>query len=174
MRTLTLLRHAKSSWDDERLDDFDRPLAPRGRKAAPLMGRHMRAIGLAPDLVLCSGSVRTRETARLVLAELGRPDLPVIYDDTIYEAAPDALLERLRQLPADVRHLLMIGHNPGLQSLALTLAGDKLAPAHAGLAVKLPTGSLVEIELDCRDWRSAGPHCGLVKRFERPRDLATG
>ena len=174
MRTLFLLRHAKSSWDDERLADFDRPLAARGRKAAPLMGRHMRDIGLAPDLVLCSGAVRTRETARLVLAELGRPDLPVIYDDTIYEASPGALLDRLRRLPAGVRHLLMIGHNPGLQDLALTLAGDKLAPAHAGLAVKLPTGSLVEIELDCRDWRSLVPRCGVVTRFVRPRDLATG
>jgi len=171
MRTLTLLRHAKSSWDEPRLADVDRPLAPRGRKAAPLMGRHMRDIGLAPDLVLCSAAVRTRETLALVLPELGMPGLPVVYDATIYEAEAATLLARLERVADSVQHLLVIGHNPGLQELALLLVGKSLGLEHRMLAEKLPTGGLVVLALDIEAWSRIAAGSATITHLMTPRLL---
>ena len=171
MRTLSLLRHAKSSWDDTSIEDFERRLAPRGRNAAPLMGRHMRDIGLEPDLVLCSSAVRTRETAKLALPELGRPNVPVAYDDRIYEASAGSLLARLQQTEPSVTHLLMIGHNPGLQHLVLTLTNGEFDAAHLAIREKFPTGALVVLELDIRDWNEIKAGCGMVRYFTTPRQL---
>lgn len=171
MRTLSLLRHAKSSWDDERLADFDRPLAARGQKAAPLMGRHMRAIGLAPDLVLCSTARRTRETAALALPMLSPASPPVIFDEAIYEADWTILLARLQRVPGDIGHALVIGHNPGLQELALALAGHDLPAEHSELAEKLPTAALVVIELEIEKWERIRAGCGRIAHFMTPRRL---
>ncbi|MEZ5817164.1 MAG: histidine phosphatase family protein [Hyphomicrobiaceae bacterium] len=171
MRTLSLLRHAKSSWDDATLDDFDRPLAPRGRKAAPLMGRHMRDLGLAPDLVLCSSAARTRETAKLALGEFDDNRLPISHDSAIYEASLSSLIARLRTVDDGVRHLLMIGHNPGLQDLVLCLVGGRLDAAHETIAEKLPTAALVVLDLDIADWSAIGPGCGRITHFATPKLL---
>lgn len=171
MKTLSILRHAKSSWDDAGLPDFERPLAPRGRKAAPLMGRHMRELGIAPDLVLCSPALRTRETASLTLNELGEHRPPVTYDETIYEATADALMAALRPLPATIGHVLMIGHNPGLQDLILELTAGRLEGPHAAIAAKLPTAALVVLELAIQEWRQIEPGCGTVRHVATPRQL---
>ncbi len=171
MKTLSILRHAKSSWSDLALPDFERPLAPRGWKAAPLMGRHMRSIGLSPDKVLCSTAVRTRETANLALAEVGARDLPIVYDAAIYEASAPALMERLRRLEPEIDHLLMIGHNPGLQDLILSLTGERLEGPYATIADKLPTGALVVVDLTIDDWSQVGRGCGTVRHFATPRQL---
>jgi len=171
VKTLSLLRHAKSSWDDEALSDFDRPLAPRGETAAPLMGRHMRDIGLKPDLVICSSSARTRQTAKLALKELGIPKLKVVYDDAIYEASTNDLLARLQQVKATVGHVLMIGHNPGLQRLVLLLTDGRLEGESAVIAEKLPTGALAVLDLDVGDWTKIGRGCGTVTHFATPRKL---
>jgi phosphohistidine phosphatase len=170
MRELSLLRHAKSSWDDEHLADFDRPLAPRGLEAAPLMGRHMGAIGLAPERVVCSPAVRTRETARLALAELpARP--PVTFDPDIYEAGPEQLRTAIARTPSDVGRLLLIGHNPGLQELTLWLTGGRLPDRLVWLAQNLPTGSLVVLDVDAGDWGSLSSGCASVRHAARPRRL---
>ncbi|MGE0768191.1 MAG: histidine phosphatase family protein [Hyphomicrobiaceae bacterium] len=171
MRTLSLLRHAKSSWENERLADFERPLAPRGEKAAALMGQHMREIGLSPDLVVCSSAVRTRETAALALAAAGLSGRSIIYDDEIYEATAHTLLARLSRLDRDIRHALIIGHNPGLQRLVLALAGGGLAGGAAEIAEKLPTGALVVLDLDLDDWASLREGCGAVTHYATPRRL---
>jgi len=171
VRTLSLLRHAKSSWDDETLADFDRPLAPRGEAAAPLMGRHMREIGLRPDLVICSPSARTRRTAALALKELSIPKLPIVYDDAIYEAATSDLLTRLRDIDPTVGHVLMIGHNPGLQRLVLLLTGGRIDGESASIATKLPTGALVVLDLDIDDWAKTDDGCATVTHFATPRGL---
>src|SRR5450631_2444347 len=125
MLTLTLLRHAKSSWE-EPLDDFDRPLAPRGKKAAPEIGAALAARGLRPDLILCSGALRARETLGLVIEDLGAPAPEVIYDDALYMAAPGTLLKRLHGIASAPqrdapRHVMLVGHNPGFEELALML-----------------------------------------------------
>jgi phosphohistidine phosphatase len=173
MRTLSLLRHAKSSWEDERLADFDRPLAPRGLKAARRMGQHMRKIGLAPDLVLCSPAVRTRETAALALAELDRADLKIEYDGALYETEPEVLMARLAGIEDGIRHLLVIGHNPSLQELSLMLAGDARAPERAAIAEKLPTGALVVLELAIDGWADLRAGCGRIAHVMTPRKLET-
>ena len=114
MLTLSLLRHAKSSWDDSSLDDFERPLNKRGEAAAPRMGAFMAQHGLAPDLILCSSAVRARQTLELVLPHLAdRPQ--VVYEDGFYLAAPSAMLARLHKVDAKVRHVLIVGHDPGMQ-----------------------------------------------------------
>ena len=122
MRTLTLFRHAKSSWAEPGLPDFDRPLAPRGEDAAPLMAAFLVERGLAPDLVLCSSARRTRETLDLALPAF-RPAPKIAYDETLYHAPAPVMIGQIRQTPDEVRNLMILGHNPGLQALAIDLVG---------------------------------------------------
>src|SRR5262249_43169550 len=148
---LSLLRHVKSSWSDARLKDIERPLSVRGEKAAPRMGAFMARQGLAPDLILCSPSVRTRETLDLVLPRLkAAPE--VVYEDALYLANPATMLKRLRKVAASVRHTMIIGHNPGLQSLGQQLAGAGAEEDLGALAEKLPTGGLVVMTFDVPSW----------------------
>ena len=140
MLTLILLRHAKSSWDDPGLDDFDRPLAKRGRKAAPEVGSALARMGLRPDLVLCSTAVRTRQTLEIVLGELGSPAPRVIFDERLYMATSDRLIKRLHAVVTDetgaLPHtVMMVGHNPGLEQLEYTLTGQLRPMPTAGLVV---------------------------------------
>ncbi len=169
-RILSLLRHAKSSWDDPRLADAARPLSPRGRKAAPIMGRFIRSEGLVPDLVLSSTSVRTRETCDLVFASIG--SLPkIVFKEELYLASPQKLLALIQETAAGVHHLMIVGHNPGLQRLALALVGTGPAGPMAALEEKLPTGALVAMELPGGDWRSTAPGAARLLRFVTPRSL---
>ena len=172
MRTLLVLRHAKSSWDDARLDDFQRPLAPRGIKAARRMGRHMRDSGLVPERALASPAVRTRETIDIVRAELGLGEMPVDFDAALYLAEPAVLIARLQRVPAGVRRLLLVGHNPGLQELALLLIGEKRSPESDEIAAKFPTAALAAIRLDIADWSDVAPGCGRLTHYMTPRKLA--
>ncbi len=120
MKQLLLLRHAKPSWDDPALADFDRPLGARGLKTPPLTGRELARRGWLPDLALVSPALRTRDTWRLVAVELPKT-VPAQFAEELYEAAAGAILARVRQ--ARATSLLVIGHNPGLQHFALRLAG---------------------------------------------------
>jgi phosphohistidine phosphatase len=120
MHTLQLLRHAKSSWEDRALPDFERPLAPRGVRDAKRIGKHLRGLEVAPELVLCSSAARARETFELVRSALA--GVPVQLEDGLYGASSEALLARLRAVPDAVGCVLLVGHNPGLQELALALA----------------------------------------------------
>jgi phosphohistidine phosphatase len=138
MHQLHLLRHAKSSWDDD-ADDHQRPLNKRGREAARLIGETLpKAIG-ALDLVLCSPALRTRETAELALARF-HPKPRVLYEDVLYLATEEALIDRLRMLDEGADAVMVVGHNPGLHELAVMLA----APGSAGFSTlangKFPTG----------------------------------
>lgn len=170
MPTLYLLRHAKSSWEDTSLRDHERPLAPRGRRAAPAMGRFMSAEGLVPDRVLCSTAVRTRETWSLVAPFLGE-DLPVTYDRTLYGASARELLELLRGLPDDVGRVLVIGHNPGVELLALALAGEPEREDGHRMRHKFPTAALAVFACDGEGWTALGPSRCRLDRFVRPKDL---
>jgi phosphohistidine phosphatase len=152
MKRLYLLRHAKSSWDDEGLADHDRPLSGRGRRAADAIGRYIREHGIEPELVLCSSSARTRET-------LARVGLEATIERDLYGATAHELLARVRALPPDLESVLLIGHNPGMHDLALALTGEP--------GDKYPTGALATIELD--DWTAAS---GRMAGFVRPRELA--
>ncbi len=176
MLTLSLLRHAKSSWDRPSADDYDRPLSKRGQKAAPEIGAALAAMGLRPDLVICSGAVRARATLDLVLARLGAPAPEVIYDDAVYLAAPATLLSRLRAIRpgSDLgppRHVMVVGHNPGLEELALLLVGSGAADDRARMADKFPTGSLAVIAFNAEGWSAIGPGAGRLEHFLIPRRL---
>jgi phosphohistidine phosphatase len=168
MKTLTLLRHAKSAWDDPVARDFDRPLNRRGRRAARAVGHEMREEKLGFDLILASPALRVIETIEEVASGFGRlsPD----YDDRIYLASAATLLDIVRHAPDRAGRLLLVGHNPGVEDLALLLAGPE-GPLRAEVAVKYPTGTLAEIALPAARWRDVAAGTGTLARFIRPRDL---
>jgi len=167
MKILTLLRHAKSGWDDPVARDFDRPLNPRGRRAASTVAREMRRLGLGFDLVLASPARRVIETIEAVAEEFG--PLPAHYDERLYLAPPQMLLEVVHEARASVGTLLLVGHNPGLESLALALT--KAGPLHSELQLKYPTATLAEIALPVESWATVRAGGGELSRFIRPRDL---
>jgi phosphohistidine phosphatase len=172
MLTLTLLRHAKSSWDDPALDDHDRPLAKRGTKAAPEIAKYLKHEELLPNLILCSGAVRTRATLALILAEVGRPAPEIRYDDTLYLAAPETILQRIQSVEPDHTHVMVIGHNPGMHALALELTGGGERKAVAALATEFPTAALAVLTFDAAQWRDIKTASGRLEHFVTPRRLA--
>ena len=170
MKLLYLLRHAKSSWDDPDLDDFDRPLNKRGRKAAKAMAVHFRDAGIAPETVLCSPAKRTRDTLKHLAPALN--DAPVQFDRRIYEASYQTLLLCLADLPSDVNSVLLIGHNPGLERLALYLMSDQgHGPGAARLQDKYPTGSLAVLSAPAESWDGLKVGSCRLDDFVRPADL---
>jgi phosphohistidine phosphatase len=170
MLTLSLLRHAKSSWDDPAQKDFDRPLAPRGIEAAPRMAAFMVQEKLAPDLILCSPAVRTRQTLELVLPKLGDA-ATVEYEDSFYLAAPSVLLARVRRVAAKVKHILIVGHDPGMHGLAVGLAAKGDPELLAAVAAKFPTAGLAVIGFRSNDWSKIGPGKGELVHFMTPKRL---
>jgi phosphohistidine phosphatase len=168
MKTLTLLRHAKSGWDDPVGRDFDRPLNPRGRKAARTVGREMKAEGLAFDLVLASPARRVIETLEEVATGFG--GIGPHYDQRLYLASTATLLEIVRATPDEVERLLVVGHNPGLEELALCLSrrDDGL---RGEVELKYPTGTVAQIGLPVERWAEVKAGVGRIERFIRPRDL---
>lgn len=172
MRTLLLLRHAKSSWEDPDLEDFDRPLAPRGTAAAPLMAAYLARKGLQPDQVLCSPARRARQTWSLVARALNA-NIEVKELQGLYLGPPSRLLEAIRRTPDSAACVLLVGHNPGLEHLAMALAGPRSKPrALARLQSKFPTGALAVIEFEAARWADVDRGQGRLKRFVRPKDLA--
>lgn len=172
MRTLLLLRHAKSSWDDPGLKDIDRPLAPRGLKAAPLMASYFTTKGLRPDFVLCSPAARARQTWSLVARSLGGK-IEVKELQGLYLGPPSRLLEVVRRLPDAATCALLLGHNPGMQHLALALSGPRSKPkALEKLRRKFPTAALAEIEFEAAAWADVARGDGRLKSLVWPKDLA--
>jgi phosphohistidine phosphatase len=168
MHQLLLLRHAKSSWDEPKLADRDRPLNKRGRNAAAAMREAMRNLGLAPDVVLVSPARRTRET----LAALEPwDDTPVVEPlEQLYLAGARQLLEVLQNLSETVRSVMLVGHNPGMQELAALLIGQPTTDQARRLAEKFPTGALAEFAVR-GTWESLDAGGGQLVRFLTPRDL---
>lgn len=174
MLTLSLLRHAKSSWSATGLADHDRPLAPRGVKAAPKIGEFIAGSGLTPDLILCSSAQRARETLAGLMTRLGAEGgVAVRIDRAIYEADDENdLLTVLAGLgaggPASV---MLIGHNPAMQDLAIALAGRGAPDDRDALARKFPTAALAVLTFDSSDWSTIQPGDGLLTHFVRPKEL---
>jgi phosphohistidine phosphatase len=165
MKRLYLLRHAKSSWAEPALADFDRPLNSRGLRAAPFMGTLIASRGLLPDLMLSSPAVRAAETARLV-KEASGADFPLRFDERIYEASPQTLLHVIAELDENVHSAMIVGHNPGIESLIRLLTGR---------IESMPTASLAVIDLDIEKWDQSGPERGRLIEVIRPKDeLAFG
>lgn len=170
MKTIYLLRHAKSSWDDPDLADIDRPLSERGRRAAEAMAVYLAEAAIRPHLVLCSSAKRTRSTLKRVAPALGGT-APAVIEEGLYEADADGLLRRLRVLDDGLASVMMIGHNPALEELARRLTGDGEEEALRRMDAKFPTGALAVLTADVAAWRDLGPAGARLTAFVTPRDI---
>jgi phosphohistidine phosphatase len=170
MLTLSLLRHAKSSWKDNALPDHDRPLNARGTVEAPLMGKAMTAHGLDPDRVLCSTARRTRDTLALVMPEL-KTEPKVSYEDTLYHGTPAEMLAILHGIGAGPGQIVLVGHNPEIQTFALDLIGPGSRQLKDRLEAKLPTAGLVVIRFPAGVWSDVTVNSGKLELFLTPKDV---
>lgn len=170
VRRLILLRHAKSAWPDG-VDDIARPLADRGRRAAPLMGAYLAKRRLTPDAVLVSPARRTEDTWSLVRKQLPGA-LAARTEARIYETSAEALLAVIRETEATVNTLMIIGHNPGLEDLARQLMASREGEHAERLLEKYPTAGLAVFDFDASDWAAIQPGKGRLKTFVTPKSLA--
>jgi phosphohistidine phosphatase len=167
MRRLLLLRHAKTERPEPGERDRDRRLTKRGREDAPLIGAYMARHGLVPDLALVSPATRAEETWALVAKAL--PTAPkVMEEEGIYNAGRDKLIGIIRKA-RDAHVLLVVGHNPGLHDLAVSLIASGDVEARERVNEKLPTSGLVVIDLAFDDWSRLHPNAGRIERFVSPR-----
>ncbi len=170
MLTLSLFRHAKSSWSNPTLPDRERPLATRGVTDAPLMGKAMAERGIDPELVLCSSARRTRDTLELVLPEL-RVEPKVVYVDALYHASPEQMLEMLHEIQPGANRVMLVGHNPEIQAFALDLVGSGPKHFRDRLQAKYPTAGLAVINFVSGLWKSVTVNSGTLNLFLSPRDV---
>ena len=161
MRTLYLLRHAKSSWKDATLRDFDRPLKDRGRKAAKRIGKYLADEKLKDLLVVCSPAARTRETADILFESAGL-DVEVRFDERIYEASLRDLMQVVLELPEEEKVAILIGHNPGFEELLAYLTGEFR---------RMPTCALAKIKLEDGSWKDIREDAGSLQWFVTPKEL---
>lgn len=161
MKTLLILRHAKSGHDDPTVTDHERPLNERGKRDAPRVGKLLGEIGPPPDLILCSTAKRTRATAKRVI-EAGALAAPLILADELYHASAEGYLAVVRQQPDHCERILLVGHNPGLEELYAGLTGRHES---------LPTAALAVLALDIDSWQAATTSCRATSQgIWRPRD----
>ena len=170
MKRLTLLRHAKSSWDDPSLDDFNRPLNERGWKAARRMGRELKHRGMRFDLVLASTAARVRETIDGVQEKFDF-DAPIQFEPRMYGASEHELLSLLSGMPETVHSPLLVGHNPGVERLLVVLTHHDDRGLRRRVAGKYPTGALAVIELPAHRWREIEPGSGEIVELILPKEL---
>lgn len=163
VKTILVMRHAKSSWDDESMPDQDRPLNKRGKHDAPRMGDLLKTEGLLPDLIISSSAKRAQSTVELV-AEAADYTGEIRWDDSLYATGPEAYVAVMRTLPDDVGKVMVVGHNPGLEELVAMLT-DEWA--------RLPTSAIAEIKLNLSHWAELGYEpIGKLGHVWRPKELA--
>lgn len=160
MKLLFLLRHAKSSWTDAGLSDFERPLNERGLNAAPFMGELMSRHSLSPEVIIASPATRAAQTARLV-KEAGGSNAEIRQEERIYEASPNTLRQVISELSDDLNSAMLVGHNPGMEGLIRYLT-DRIEP--------MPTAALAVIKLKIDSWNEIRQDCGEVVSVYRPKD----
>lgn len=161
MKRLVLLRHAKSSWKDASLADFDRPLNKRGKQDAPMMGQRLAGRGLAPDSIVSSPARRARHTARSVAEALDYPEDEIVFEAAIYEAGVADLLQVARHLDDSDDEVVLVGHNPGFTDLCNLLSGETID--------NLPTCAAACIVFDLPSWGQIGPQTGELVFFDYPK-----
>ena len=171
MKRLAILRHAKSSWDDAGLADFDRPLNDRGWKAARRVGRELKQRGVRFDLCVASGAARVRETLDGLVEGYGEPDFEIRFEPRIYEASLATLLDIVRGLPESSNAPLLVGHNPGLQQLVLELADDDTKGLRDCASSKFPTAAFALIDLKSDRWADVRSADCKVAELIYPKEL---
>lgn len=160
-RHLTLLRHAKSSWQEAGISDHDRPLNPRGQQDAPVMGRRLLARGSRPSLILTSTALRARHTAQIIARELGYPGEFLQREPDLYLATPDQILAVIARQADSFRNIIVCGHNPGLTELANRLTDSDID--------NIPTCGMTVIELDLTHWAGVATASGRLQLFDYPK-----
>ena len=164
MKTIFVLRHAKSSWNDPGLSDFERPLNARGLKAAPFMGKLMRERNYVPELIVSSSAQRARQTAELA-AEAGAFGDVIRFEKRIYESTPQTLISIAAQIDERISAAMLVGHNPGFEGLVKLLTGE---------LEEMPTAALAVVDLDINSWRKIGPRTGQLRELIRPKQVMHG
>ena len=165
MKTLYLVRHAKSSWKYPDLDDFERPLNKRGHKSAPLMGKILEKLKVTPDLVISSPATRAAMTARTIADKINYPLEDIRYSEAIYEFSANALIRAIEQIDDTVNKAMIVGHNPALTDLANFFAGKPIS--------NIPTCGVFCVDLDISSWTKISEHCGKLIFFEFPKKHAS-
>jgi phosphohistidine phosphatase len=161
MKTLYLVRHAKSSWKYPNLDDFERPLNKRGRKNAPFMGQLLKKLKVTPDLIISSPANRAATTARIIAAKINFALENIRYSETIYEFSEGALIQVVKHIDNDVMKAMVVGHNPGLNGLANYLGDQSIS--------NIPTAGIYCLDLNIASWTKIRENCGKLKFFEFPK-----
>lgn len=161
MKTLLLCRHAKSSWDDSSLRDFDRPLADRGKRDAPRIGKALRKRGPLPDLIISSPAARAKATLEAVI-KAAKLDIKPRFDETIYGASTPELMKLIRRLPDESSHAMLVGHNPGFEDLVNRLTGSHQ---------RMPTAALACVEFRVDHWEDVGDGKGMLVWLLTPKHL---
>ncbi|MDE3001365.1 MAG: histidine phosphatase family protein [Gemmatimonadota bacterium] len=161
MKRLYVIRHAKSSWSDPALGDFERPLNKRGKRDAPFMGARLKEGGAKPDMIVCSPARRAVKTARVIAKALGFPAGTIVEEMAIYEASLYDLLAVVRKFPDTCGDVIMVGHNPGLSDLAGYLSPDA--------NVYMPTCAVFCVDLDVDSWVSVTAGMGRMVSYDYPK-----
>ncbi|UCD25855.1 MAG: histidine phosphatase family protein [Gemmatimonadota bacterium] len=163
MKTLSLVRHAKSSWKDRTLADHDRPLNKRGKRDAPRMGRRLAKSGVRPDLIVTSTAVRARLTAETIATEIGYPVAHIMMDQEIYHAGTNGLLDLIRSLGDANDHVMLFGHNPDITELVNCLTDTYLE--------NVPTCGIAHIRFDTNSWTNVGSVAAELLEFDYPKRI---
>jgi phosphohistidine phosphatase len=165
MKTLYLVRHAKSSWKYPELDDFERPLNKRGRKSAPLMGTVLKKLKVAPDIIISSPANRAAMTARIIADRIDYPPEKIRYSESIYESSANVLIHFIEHIDDDVDKVMVVGHNPATTDLANYFGGKPIR--------NIPTCGVFCVDLDISSWAKIFEHCGKLNFFEFPKKHAS-
>lgn len=164
MKRLYVIRHAKSSWSDPGLSDFERPLNKRGKRDAPFMAARLKEGGAKPDMIVSSPARRAAKTARAIAKALGFPEKRITEVITIYEASLQSLVAVVRELPDDCREVIMVGHNPGFSDLVGYLASDS--------SIYMPTCAVCCVDLDVESWADVSGGLGRTVSYDYPKKHA--
>lgn len=164
MKRLYLVRHAKSSWNDSRLSDFERPLNERGERDAPVMGKRLAAGKIKPDVLITSAAKRAQTTARTIAGEIGYPLDRIIVEKELYLADVKYLFKFIRHLDDELDEVMLFGHNPGFTEVANYLTREKIE--------NMPTCSIFCIDFDVDSWRDISGHSGICRFFDYPKKSA--
>lgn len=161
MKTLFIVRHAKSSWDNPELRDHERPLNARGKKNAPEMGKRLKKRKILPDLIISSTAERAKKTARKIAEEIGYPREKILKSDELYHADVEDLMDIVQMQSDSVKNLMIVGHNPGFTDFANFLADADI--------VNIPTSGVVAIKFSVEQWFQIVPSSGIVLFFDYPK-----
>jgi len=161
MKRLILVRHAKSSWKDHTLSDFDRPLNNRGKSDAPEMGNRLKKANVKPDLIISSPAKRAIKTARIIASEIGYPEKEIKQDKSIYEGYPEEIMEVIQRVHDSIDSVMVFGHNPSFTMLANHLSNQRVE--------NLPTCAVFCLDFDIPSWKKVGEGNGKLVFFEFPK-----